>query len=279
MKEKTDQNYFLIDSGDGKKLEQVGPYRLIRPCYQAAWSPRNQELWDSAQAAFSREPMNCWEGRESLPDSWKIEIEGINFLIKATDFGHLGVFPEQRAQWKWIRDKVASSGRQVSVLNLFAYSGGSTLAAALGGAEVCHLDASKGMVSWARENASLNQLEEAPIRWIAEDALKFILREEKRGRRYDAIILDPPTFGRGAKGEVFKIEEMIIPLLDGCNRLLSDNPLFVLLSSHTPGYTPTVLHHLLLDRLGTGTIEAGEMLLQGDQTWEIPSGVYGRWIP
>jgi 23S rRNA (cytosine1962-C5)-methyltransferase len=194
--------------------------------------------------------------------------------IQPTDFGHIGIFPEQRPLWKKIRE-LSSNAR---VLNLFAYSGGSSIAAAQGGASVCHLDASKGMVDWAHGNASLNGL--SSIRWIIDDVSKFLKREERRGSQYDGIILDPPSFGRGTKGEVFKIEEDIIPLLSLCRACLSATPRFVLLSCHTPGFTPTTLHHLLEDVLGNkGTIDSGEMVLSGTNVRSVPSGIYALWRP
>lgn len=201
---------------------------------------------------------------------------GVSFKLSLTDFGHLGIFPEQKKQWEWIQEH----SKGLKVLNLFAYSGGVTLAAAKGGASVCHLDASKGMVAWARENARLNGLEQAPIRWIVEDVTKFLKRELKRGSSYDAIILDPPTFGRGSQGEVFKIEEDLFPLLELCFSLLSPAPKFMLLSCHTPGMTPLILEHLLeplVLKFG-GVVEKGEMALEGKQGVKpLPSGGFARW--
>ena len=234
-------NHFtLVDSGNCRKLERFGPYLLSRPCSQAVWLPQlSEKEWDKADATFSREQENKWTYKRQLPQMWHIEVSGLLFKISPTDFGHLGIFPEQKPFWEWIETTVRLNVKASSrprVLNLFAYSGGATLAAAKGGAAVCHLDASKGMVTWARENAALNGLEQAPIRWIVEDVKKFLLREQKRGSRYEGIILDPPTFGRGTKGEIFKIEEEIVPLLHDCRALLSEHPLFVLFSCHTPGF-------------------------------------------
>lgn len=264
--------YTLLNSGNGLKWERFGSYILERPAAQAVWRPSAQEV--PADTRFSRDGAYRWEGKR-LPKEWQIEIDGITFLLSPTDFGHIGVFPEQRSQWRWIQEKIAAAARPISLLNLFAYSGGSTLAAAKAGASVCHLDASSGMVDWARNNARLNGLEEAPIRWIVDDANKFLQRELRRGRRYDAIVLDPPSFGRGAKGEVFKIEDHLIPLLEQCRDLLSDQPLFVLFSCHTPGFTPVTLTHLLGQVFGSN-IEAGEMLLEGEGL-PLPSGTYARW--
>lgn len=275
--------YQLIDSGHGRKLERFGHYLLSRPCSQAVWKPQlNQDMWNKAHGVFSRENENKWH-QQSIPEVWQIEVSSIIFKISPTDFGHLGIFPEQKPFWAWIQrilKEHSSKEHQLKVLNLFAYSGGSTLAAAKGGAAVCHLDASKGMVTWARENAALNGLEQAPIRWIVDDVKKFLLRELKRGIRYDGIILDPPSFGRGSKGEIFKIEEDIIPLLQDCRQLLSEQPLFVLFSCHTPGFSPIVMQHLMAQMMQgiKGKIEVGEMALEGDEkTFSVPSGTYAKW--
>lgn len=276
--------YTLVDSGNGRKLERFGPYLLSRPCSQAVWSPQLPDKeWDKTDATFSREQENKWTYKRSLPTEWHIEVAGLHFKISSTDFGHLGIFPEQKSFWEWIQSTIkehVTPSFKPRVLNLFAYSGGSTLAAAKAGASVCHLDASKGMVTWARENAALNRLEQAPIRWIIEDVKKFLARELKRGSRYEGIILDPPSFGRGAKGEVFKIEEMIVPLLQECRALLSDRPLFILFSCHTPGFSPIVMHHLMEQAMKglKGKISVGEMVLSGEnQVFEVPSGTYAKW--
>lgn len=276
-------SYALIDSGNGRKLERFGPYIISRPASQALWLPKlPHDAWQKAHASLTREGERLWNKCPDLPDSWQAEVSGVTFLLKPTDFGHLGIFPEQRSLWSWLSGAVAQSKRKPAhLLNLFAYSGGATLAAAHAGAKVCHLDASKGMVAWARENAALNDLDKAPIRWIVDDVSKFLAREARRGTRYDAIVLDPPTFGRGSRGEVFKIEEQIIPLLQHCRALLSDDPLFVLLSCHTPGMTPTVLHHLLSQALEGygGSIDSGEMVLTGQSSdvLPLPSGSFARW--
>lgn len=277
-------NYSLIDSGNGLKLERFGSFLIERPCSQAIWQPQMPRAdWNKADALFTRENNAKWTHRNpNTRSAWSIEAAGIKFKIDPTDFGHLGIFPEQQDFWNWIRATIANAkakGREkIEVLNLFAYSGGSTLAAAQGGAHVCHLDASKGMVAWARENALLNQLEQAPIRWMIDDVGKFLTRELRRGKRYDAIILDPPSFGRGSKGEVFKIEEHIIGILQQCKELLSDQPLFLLFSAHTPGFTPIVMRHLLQQVLEKGEIEEGEMLINGEgNAFSLPSGTYARW--
>ena len=291
MRQLVKDDYELLDSGDGRKLERFGKYVLARPCSQALWRPsRPKAEWDRADASFDREDGNRWHGRTNLPKEWTIETAGIKFKLGGTDFGHLGIFPEQRAQWKWIMERGTgnvsperSEPRKRSlegwerVLNLFAYSGGSTMASALGGAEVCHLDASKGMVEWARENARLNGLGEAPIRWIVDDAHKFMKREIRRGRRYDAVILDPPTFGRGAGGEMYKIERDLKETLGLVRDLLSDKPRFVLFSSHTPGLSPIVAENILGQLWPDARLESGEMTLDGEGL-RCPSGIFCRAI-
>ena len=268
------QGYELIDSGFCQKLERFGPYTLIRPSPQAVWKPTNPEAWEQADASFARTEGERWRFRTRVPEEWTIEIDGIRFLLHPTEFGHLGIFAEQRPLWNRIRTACQSRPKP-RVLNLFAYSGGSTLAAALGGAEVCHLDSAKGMVDWARKNAQANTLTEAPIRWIVDDATKFLKRELRRERSYDGIILDPPSFGRGADGEVFKIEEHILELLSLCNSLLSKDPLFVILSCHTAGFTEKTLRYLIEDcfsRKGQ-RVETGELLLP-EKTRAIPNGIW-----
>jgi 23S rRNA (cytosine1962-C5)-methyltransferase len=279
-------DYALLDSGDGRKLERFGAYVLARPCAQAVWRPRLASAdWEAAHATFDRESGNRWHSREKLPDAWIVEVDALHFRLSGTDFGHLGIFPEQRESWRWIGERVqaaraAADQEPVRVLNLFAYSGGSTLAAARAGAEVCHLDASAGMVEWARANAALNALAQAPIRWIVDDAHKFLARELRRGRRYEGIILDPPSFGRGAKGEVYKIERDLPQTLDLCRQLFSAAPRFLLLSAHTPGITPAVLENLLAERFEDvpGRLASGEMALAGAAgVRPLPSGCMARW--
>lgn len=274
------EKYFLVDSGDQQKLERFGSYLIARPCSQALWKPTlSKSEWDRADAHFSRDGGNSWNYKTKLPESWIAEVEGVRFKISPTDFGHLGVFPEHSLLWKPMKDAIRMRKEPPQVLNLFAYSGGASLAAASAGAKVCHLDASKGMVAWARENAKLNQLDSAPIRWIVDDATKFLTREIKRGVRYDGIILDPPSFGRGAQGEVFKIERDIHDLLHLCRKLLSDNPLFLIFTTHTPGMTPIVMEHLLKQKMHglKGNIETGEMILPSDIGLNIPCGSFVRW--
>jgi 23S rRNA (cytosine1962-C5)-methyltransferase len=263
--------YALIDSGHQKKLEQFGSVTLIRPCAQALWKPSRSD-W-TADATFSRDGKKGWDGE--APDLWISEHEGIKFRLSPTDFGHVGIFPEHSFLWKWAKDQVKPGSQ---ILNLFAYSGAATLALAKADAEVCHVDASQGMVNWARGNATLNGLQERPIRWIVDDILKFLKREVQRGRMYDGILLDPPSFGRGAKGELFKIERDIHKLLTLSKQLLSNSPLFVICSNHTNIFTPTVMHHLF-DEVFRGHIEVGELLLKAEKGRDIPSGTYAKWTP
>ena len=272
--------YSLIDSGNQQKLEQFGDLLLIRPCSQAVWLPSlPEEEWDRADAFFSREESNRWQSKKRLPSSWNVSHSDILFKLSMTDFGHLGIFPEHHFLWEHAVQKIKAAKRPLNVLNLFAYSGGATLACAKAGAKVCHLDASKGMVSWARENAAINQLEKAPIRWIVDDVFKFLGREVKRGVRYDGMIIDPPSFGRGSQGEVFKIENDLGPLLALCREVLVENPLFVLLSTHTPGMTPLVMEHMMQQMMRglKGKIDSGEMLLSAKKSVPLPSGCYARW--
>jgi 23S rRNA (cytosine1962-C5)-methyltransferase len=264
-------DYQLIDSGREQKFERFGKYTFLRPCLQAIWCPCKADNWQCADALFSREKESGWRFYQPLPASWTVEIGGVRFLITPTDFGHLGVFPEHAFLWQTMRLMVVKGMR---LLNLFAYSGGITFAAAQAGAEVCHLDASKGMGEWARQNAVLNQLDKAPIRWIVDDAFKFLKREKKRKSLYEAIVLDPPTFGRGRQGEVFKIETDLIPLLELCRDVLSENWKFIILSCHTPGFTPLVLQHVMKQIFYLTSLETGEMTLQSSEALPIPSGCY-----
>lgn len=266
-------NYQLLDCGNGEKLEQFGSVLLIRPAAQALWRPKlPKSAWDKAHARFSREQKNHWEILKPLPEKWEVCLNGIKLRLKRTDFGHLGVFPEHASLWPL---QMCHPLKGAKVLNLFAYSGAATLMLAAQGAEVTHLDAAKGMVEWARENAALNGLEKAPIRWIVDDVRKYLSRAEKRKERYDAILLDPPSFGRGKSGEIFKIENDLPPILDRCRALLSAHPLFVLLTCHTPGYTPLVMKQVCQDSFSEGIIEVGEMLIEG----HLPSGTFAKWRP
>ncbi|MEN8662414.1 MAG: class I SAM-dependent methyltransferase [Lentimonas sp.] len=274
--------YTLLDSGHGRKLERFGTITLDRPCAQAVWNPARPQIWKQADASFTRKDGLQWKGRDSLPDVWHARVNGIKMKLSTTDFGHLGVFPETREMWDWITKTLATEApsrkEPLKFLNLFAYSGGATLAGAKGGAHCCHVDASKGMVQWARQNAELNNLTDHPIRWIVDDCNKFLQREIKRGNRYDGILLDPPSFGRGKGGELYKIEQALLDTLKLVKGVLSDRPSFVYLTSHTPGFSPIVLNNLLRQLIPGGKVENGEMLLTGEaEAFPVPSGTWARW--
>ncbi len=276
--------YSLLDSGDQYKLERFGQYVLSRPCAQAVWRPvLPSNIWKGADAHFTRDEGNRWSSSRSLPETWNVVLQGITFKVTPTDFGHIGIFPEHASQWTWMETRIQEA-KNPQVLNLFAYTGGATLAAARAGAHCCHLDASRAAVAWARENAARNSLEQKPIRWIVEDVIKFLQREQRRGMHYDGIVLDPPSFGRGKQGEVFKIERDLQEILQLCRKLLSEKPLFVIFTSHTPGFTPLVMQYLLeqtLQGIG-GKIESGEMTLpihpdEKRSILPVPSGTFARW--
>ena len=280
----TASTYRLLDSGHGRKLEQVGPFRLVRPASQALWPPSHAaEFWETAVACYQRGPSGSgnWSRKQhDLPATWTLTYCGLPLCIRLTDFGHLGFFAEHGPHWQWLREQIALAGRSVRVLNAFAYTGGMTLAAAAGGAQVVHLDAAEGIVAWARENAQLAGLADAPIRWIVEDVTKFLSREVRRGSRYDAIVLDPPSFGRGPKGEVWKLTRDLPPLLDLCRQVLSHSPVAVVLSTHTPGITPFVLENMLADVVGLDRNQlcSMEMLIsQWGSPRGLPSGALVRW--
>jgi len=275
--------YQLLDTGNGAKLEQVGPYRLVRPAPQALWRPSYpSEVWDTAAAWYHRRSSGggAWTSKDTLPPTWVVTYCDLTLKVKLTDFGHLGFFAEHGPHWQWVHQRIHTAGRPIHLLNAFAYTGGISLAAAMAGASVVHLDAAEGSVVWARDNAQLSGLAEARIRWVVEDVSKFLTREVRRGNRYDALVLDPPSFGRGSKGEVWKLERDLPALLDLCSQVLSNAPLFVLLSAHTPGVTPLVLAHLLADMLGNrgGLLTRMEMVMpQRDGTRVLPSGALARW--
>ena len=275
--------YQLLDTGHGAKLEQVGPYRLVRPAPQALWRPSYpSEVWDTAVAWYHRKSSGggTWTYKYKLPPTWIVTYCDLILKVRLTDFGHLGFFAEHSPHWQWLRQYLQDAGRPIRLLNAFAYTGGISLAAAAAGASVVHLDAAEGSVAWARENAQLSGLAAARIRWVVEDVTKFLTREVRRGNRYDAIVLDPPSFGRGSKGEVWKLERDLPTILDLCRQVLSDEPLCVLLSAHTPGITPFVLARLLADMLGNhhGLLTSMEMVIpHSDGTRVLPSGALARW--
>ena len=241
-------DYCLIDASKGERLERWGNVVLIRPDPQVIWNtPKEHPLWHRADARYvrSKEGGGHWECRRQLPEAWNINYKDLQFKISPTGFKHTGLFPEQAVNWDMMREKITGAGRSIKVLNLFAYTGGATLAAASAGASVCHVDAAKGMVHWARENAELSSLAERPIRWIVDDCAKFVEREIRRGNTYDAIIMDPPSYGRGPGGEVWKLEDQIYDLVKLCTGVLSDEPLFFLLNSYTTGLSASAMAYVL----------------------------------
>jgi 23S rRNA (cytosine1962-C5)-methyltransferase len=276
------EEYRLLDCGGGRKLERLGPYLLDRPVNYAVWPPKCPiQEWKAAQGHYVRSDKGGghWNFRESLPESWEVSYGGLTLEIKPTPFGHLGLFPEQRANWQWLREVCQEIGEAPRVLNLFAYSGGSTLAAAQGGARVCHVDSSKGVVQWARKNAALSGLNKRAVRWMVEDAVRFVQREVRRGNKYQGIVMDPPSFGRGARGQIFKIEEHLLELVNACWELLADGPGFFLLSCHSASFTPRVLEQILEGTAPRpGNVESGEMLVSAQEGGaDLPSGVFARW--
>ena len=272
------KDYSVIDTSSGEKLELWGKYSLIRPDPQVIWKPEKKNpLWKKADASYkrSREGGGAWSSNK-LPETWNISYGDLKFQIKPMGFKHTGLFPEQAANWDWFSELIKNAGRPVSVLNLFAYTGGATVAAAKAGASVCHVDASRGMVSTAKENARLSGLADAPIRYIVDDCKKFIEREIRRGRKYDAIIMDPPSYGRGPTGEVWKIEENIDEFVALTTEILSDNPLFFLLNSYTTGLSASTMKYITDTRLLTkwrGKSEADELGLPVlDSGFALPCG-------
>ena len=278
------KDYELIDTSDGEKLERWGNTILLRPDPQVIWkTEKGNSLWNRADAHYLRSSSGGgkWEYRKRLPDSWPISYKQLKFNIRPTGFKHTGLFPEQAVNWDLFGRLLRGAGRPVRVLNLFAYTGGATLACAAAGAEVCHVDASKGMVNWARENAALSGLSEKPVRWIVDDCEKFVAREIRRGSRYDAVIMDPPSYGRGPSGEIWKLEDQIHPLVQLCAQVLNDTPLFFALNSYTTGLSPSVMKYLLQITLGEkygGTVSADEIGLPVTQNGCIlPCGSTAIW--
>lgn len=277
-------DYEIIDTGDGEKLERWGDVILIRPDPQIIWSTkRTNPLWHKANARYIRSAKGGgeWEYLSKVKDSWVVSYGDLSFCIKPTGFKHTGLFPEQAVNWDWFKEIIGKQKRAIKVLNLFAYTGGATLACAAAGAQVCHVDASKGMVAWAKENAQLSNLLDKPIRWIVDDCEKFVQREIKRGNFYDAIIMDPPSYGRGPGGEVWQLEEHIHKLVGLCADVLVDKPLFFVLNSYTTGLSPSVMEYLLgiaiAKRFG-GKISSDEIGLRVSETgYTLPCGSTAIW--
>lgn len=278
-------DYCLIDASDGQKLEKWGDFYLVRPDPQAIWSHRSEKkLWDTAHAVYHRSKSGggSWEYRQALPDAWQINYRNLTFNVKPMGFKHTGIFPEQGANWDFIIDKIKNCSHKAKVLNLFAYTGGATVAAASAGAEVVHVDAAKGMVNWAKENAASSGLKDAPIRYIVDDCVKFVEREIRRGNKYDIIIMDPPTYGRGPKGELWRFEDELFGLVSKCVSLLSDKPVAFIVNSYTTGISHTVvanvLSYLIKSRFG-GEIESGELgLVMTSNSLALPCGYTTRWF-
>jgi len=280
------KEYELIDTGGGEKLERWGKYILRRPDPQAIWPAMgNEKAWASADAHYHRSSSGggSWEYHKKLPARWAISYKELKFYIEPTGFKHTGLFPEQAVNWNWIEEKIKSAGRKINVLNLFAYTGGATVAAAHAGAEVCHVDASKGMVTRAKENLALSGLSDRPVRFIVDDVVKFVSREKRRGRVYDAVIMDPPSYGRGPGGELWKIEDELYGLISLCLEILSPEPLFFLVNSYTTGLSPTVIANMLeisVRRKYNGIVTADEIGLRATATGLVlPCGAAGRWEP
>lgn len=278
------KEFEVIDTSDGEKLERWGRYYLVRPDPQVIWATKKEHpRWHSFDARYARSNSGGGQwSRHQLPERWQVHYRDLTFHVKPMNFKHTGVFPEQAVNWDFIDRTIREAGRPVSVLNLFAYTGGATLAAAKAGASVCHVDAARGMVAWARENAASSGLSEAPIRWIIDDCAKFVEREIKRGRRYDAVIMDPPSYGRGPSGEIWKLEKDLYPFLKLVAGVLSDEPLFFLINSYTTGLAPSVLTCLLdtilTPRFGGHTVSDEVGLPVSQSGLVLPCGATGRWI-
>lgn len=278
------KEYELIDTSSGERLERWGDIILIRPDPQIIWNtPKKNPLWQKAHARYHRSSSGGgqWEVMKKIPDVWQVSYKSLTFNIKPMGFKHTGLFPEQAVNWDDMAAMIKEANRPIKVLNLFAYTGGATLACLSAGANVCHVDASKGMTQWARENAASSNLDKLPQRWIVDDCIKFVQREIRRGNRYDAVIMDPPSYGRGPGGEVWKLEEQVYSLVELCSQVLSDNPLFFNINSYTTGLSPSVMNYLngaiLKPKFG-GVISADEIGLPVTETGLIlPCGATATW--
>ncbi|EPY07598.1 SAM-dependent methyltransferase [Paenibacillus sp. E194] len=278
------KDYELIDTGGGEKLERWGDVVLRRPDPQIIWPlERETDIWRNVHGHYHRSSSGGgqWDMKKPIPERWTIEYKHLKFYIKPTNFKHTGLFPEQAVNWDWMMNKIKSANRPIKVLNLFAYTGGATVACASAGAEVCHVDAAKGMVQWAKENAGLSGLESHPIRFITDDVFKFVQREQRRGNKYDAIIMDPPSYGRGPGGETWKLEQSLYPFLEFCTTIMSDNPLFLQINSYTTGISPTVLSNMLsmtMKKRYGGKLSSGEIGIPITKSGMVlPCGILGRW--
>lgn len=278
------KDYKILDMADGQKLERWGNVILSRPDPQIIWKDKSfPKKWKEINAAYHRSNSGggSWEYNKNMPKQWKIKYKNLTFNIKPMGFKHTGLFPEQAVNWDWMINKIKSEKREIKVLNLFAYTGGATVACSYAGAKVCHVDSSKGMTTWAKENLEASGLKDKPVRFIVDDVVKFVNREIRRGNKYDAIIMDPPSYGRGANGEVWQFENNIYDLVELCNNVLSDNPLFFLINSYTTGISCKVLEDILeltVNKYRKGRLESGEIGLPMENSkLVLPCGIYGRW--
>ena len=275
-------DYELLDASDGERLERWGDIILIRPDPQVLWStPRKHLLWKQAHARYLRSKTGGgqWQRFRPIPEDWEIGYGSLRFHLKPMGFKHTGLFPEQAVNWDWMREKIEAAGRPIKVLNLFGYTGAATLACVAAGAHVTHVDAAKGMVAWGRENAVASGLSDKPMRWLVDDCLKFVQREQRRGNTYDAILMDPPSYGRGPGGEVWKLEEQIYPFVEECVKILSDKPLFVLINSYTTGLSPSVMRYILGSLIpAQGRLSADEIGLPVTSSgMTLPCGASAIW--
>ena len=278
------KDYEILDMANGQKLERWGNVILSRPDPQIVWKNKSYpEKWKQINAEYHRSKTGggAWEYKKQMPKEWQIKYNDLTFNIKPMGFKHTGLFPEQAANWDWMREKIKNANREIKVLNLFAYTGGATVACLSAGASCTHVDSSKGMVAWAKENVASSGLQEKSVRYIVDDVVKFVNREIRRGNKYDAIIMDPPSYGRGANGEVWQFENNIYDLVELCTKVLSDNPLFFLINSYTTGISSTVLANILnltVAKEHKGKVESGEIgLPMKDSKLILPCGIYGRW--
>ena len=276
------KDYEIIDMADGEKLERWGNIILIRPDPQIIWNSKSfPEKWNSAAARYNRSSSGggAWKYNKKIPETWQIKYKNLTFNIKTMGFKHTGLFPEQAVNWDWMISKIENSKRDVKVLNLFAYTGGATVACSYAGAQVCHVDSSKGMTTWAKENLHASGLGDRPVRFIVDDVIKFVNREIRRENKYDGIIMDPPSYGRGTSGEVWKFENNISELVELCSKVLSDNPLFFLINSYTTGISSTVLENILrLNIKKKGKFSNGEIgLPMTNSDLVLPCGIFGKW--
>jgi len=278
------KDYEILDMANGEKLERWKDVILVRPDPQIIWKDKTfKDKWNKVNAKYIRSNTGGgkWEYNKQIPKSWQIKYKNLCFNIKPMGFKHTGLFPEQAVNWDWMMNKIKNAKREIKVLNLFAYTGGATVACLSAGGSVCHVDSSKGMVSWAKENVISSGLQDRKVRYIVDDVVKFVNREIRRGNKYDAIIMDPPSYGRGANGEVWQFEENIYDLVNLCTKVLSDNPLFFLINSYTTGISSTVLENILrinINKKYKGSFSNGEIgLPMTDSKLILPCGIYGKW--